>query len=134
MTLGYGVSDDQTWCHQLELRDRRLESINMGQAGYGIQQDYLRYKRDAAALVLNVHLFAFIDNDFDRFQDSPAPIVRIEGDKLVVTNVPVRKQFFQPATLNALAEATRSLRVFQLWPVADWSFVGRTEPWRAKRC
>ena len=41
-TMGYGVDNDHTWCHQLTLIDQRIESVNMGQGGYGIDQAYLR--------------------------------------------------------------------------------------------
>ena len=50
-TLGYGVGNDQTWCQLLTRFDARIESVNMGQGGYGLDQAYLWYKRDGAVLV-----------------------------------------------------------------------------------
>ena len=35
-TLGWGVGDDETWCALLA--DRRIETVNMGQGGYGFDQ------------------------------------------------------------------------------------------------
>ena len=40
-TLGTGVDDDNTWCAQLEQREPQLETVNLGQGGYGIDQSYL---------------------------------------------------------------------------------------------
>src|SRR6185295_9147020 len=49
-TFGYGVNEDQGWCHKLTALEPRLEPVNMGQGGYGIDQAYLWYKRDGAKL------------------------------------------------------------------------------------
>ena len=69
-TLGYGVGNAETWCAQLEVLEPRLETINMGQGGYGIDQSYLWYARDAAPLEHQLHLFGFIREDFGRIQSS----------------------------------------------------------------
>lgn len=39
--FGFGVDNDHTWCNQLSLINSKLETINMGQGGYGIDQAYL---------------------------------------------------------------------------------------------
>jgi hypothetical protein len=44
-TMGYGVDNDNTWCQLLVSINDRIESINMGQGGYGVDQSYLWYKR-----------------------------------------------------------------------------------------
>jgi len=49
-TLGYGVGDLDTWCHQLAALDPGLRTVNMGQGGYGVDQAYLWYKRDGRTL------------------------------------------------------------------------------------
>jgi hypothetical protein len=70
-TLGYGVSDADAWCAQLHsLSGGVLETINMGQGGYGIDQAYLWYMRDGNNLDHDIHLFAFITHDFRRFEMS----------------------------------------------------------------
>lgn len=47
-TLGFGVGNDYSWCHYLEGLQPGLETVNMGQGGYGVDQAYLWYKRDGA--------------------------------------------------------------------------------------
>lgn len=93
-TLGYGVDDDHTWCHLLAALTPGLETVNMGQGGYGVDQAYLWYRRDAAALRSQTHLFAFITNDFQRMQSNVfigygKPLLALRGDGLAVTNLPV---------------------------------------------
>lgn len=100
--LGYGVGDDATWCAQLAAIEPRLEPLNMGQGGYGIDQAYLWYVRDGRALAPRVHLFTFIVEDFARmgatsFFGYPKPRLRLEGERLTVENVPVpRVTYWMP--------------------------------------
>ena len=49
-TLGYGVDNDHAWCQRLAAIDPRLETVNMGQGGYGIDQAYLWFARDGDSL------------------------------------------------------------------------------------
>jgi hypothetical protein len=65
-TLGYGVSNENAWCAQLAALASNVESVNMGQGGYGIDQMYLWYMRDGVELEHDVQILAFIDNDFQR--------------------------------------------------------------------
>lgn len=95
-TLGYGVDNDHTWCHLLETIDPRLETVNMGQAAYGVDQSYLWYKRDGVKLDHNLHLFAFIGMDFARmhqntFSGHGKPLLKPHGAGLAIENVPVPK-------------------------------------------
>src|SRR3989338_2921102 len=53
-TMGFGVRDDQTWCHLLTRISRDLETLNMGQGGYGLDQAYLRYRRDGEKFDHNI--------------------------------------------------------------------------------
>jgi hypothetical protein len=96
-TLGYGVDNDHTWCQLLATFDPRLETLNMGQGGYGVDQMYLWYKRDGAKFEHEVHLLAFITSDFNRMQSDTflhygKPLINIENGKLVVKNVPVPRR------------------------------------------
>jgi lysophospholipase L1-like esterase len=98
-TLGYGVDDEQTWCARLEAREPRFETVNMGQGGYGIDQAYLWYRRDAAMLDHHVQVFAFITADFgrllsDRFQGYGKPVLRVKQGELVLENTPVPRAAF----------------------------------------
>ncbi len=96
-TFGVGVDNDHTWCQQLSSLDHHLQMINMGVPGYGIDQMYLWYQREGARLDRNVQIFAVITDDFRRMQTSSMvgygkPMVELQGDRLVVTHVPVHKR------------------------------------------
>jgi len=114
-TLGYGVDNDHTWCHLLGTFDPRLETLNMGQGGYGVDQMYLWYKRDGAKFEHQVHLLAFITDDFERMQSDTflqyygKPLIDIENGKLVVKNVPVPRWPYKHSWLteNALPNLRR---------------------------
>lgn len=93
-TLGYGVSDEHTWPAELAQLDERLETVNMGQGGYGLDQAYLWFVRDAAPLAHDVHLFAFVANDFERMRSSRflgygKPRLYVGQSGPVVSGVPV---------------------------------------------
>jgi len=93
-TMGSGVNNDQTWCQQLTQLDHRIQTVNMGQGGYGIDQAYLWYKRDGSKLDFDLHIMAFIYDDFSRmtyvsFLGYGKPILVIENGKLATKNVPV---------------------------------------------
>jgi hypothetical protein len=92
--LGYGVDDDATWCHQLEQLVPGLETVNMGQGGYGVDQAWLWFRRDGARLEHQLHLFTFIAEDFARmtateFFGYAKPRLRLDSGTLRVDNVPV---------------------------------------------
>lgn len=118
-TLGYGVSNEQTWCHLFETLDRRLQSVNMGQGGYGVDQAYLWYKRDGLKLEHDLHLFTFITTDFDRMQQASflgygKPLLTLEEGTLRVNNVPVPERAFYVPWLTQNSESIRQLKLVQL--------------------
>lgn len=93
-TFGSGVGDSSTFCAQLENELPNVRTLNMAQPGYGIDQAYLWYKRDAKKYPHQVHLFAFIWHDFERmaltsFFDYPKPKLSLDHDTIVVGNIPV---------------------------------------------
>ena len=95
--FGEGVANDKTWCEVLGQLDPRLEPLNLGQTGYGIDQAYLWYKRDGLKLPHHVHLLGFITDDFYRMQTSvfagyAKPVLDVVNGRLVVTNVPVPRR------------------------------------------
>ena len=95
-TLGYGVSNDDTWCQKLTQLDPIFETVNMGQGGYGVDQAYLWYQRDGVKLNHDILLFAFITGDFYRmdlknFYGYPKPFLTVRDGKIVTENVPVSK-------------------------------------------
>jgi hypothetical protein len=95
-TYGSGVADSQTFCAYLEQQLPGVRTLNMAQQGFGIDQAYLWYKRDAGKYPHQVHLFAFIWNDFERmalrsFWGYKKPILTLKDSQLVIGNVPVPK-------------------------------------------
>ncbi|MEP7345256.1 MAG: hypothetical protein ABI877_08315 [Gemmatimonadaceae bacterium] len=115
-TVGLGVSDDDTWCAGLATPE--LQTVNMGQGAYGIDQAYLWYKRDGRALAHDVQVLAFITDDFrrmstDRFLTKAKPRLAIQGDSLVVLGVPVPLAS-RESWKARLVPAVQSLRMVQL--------------------
>jgi hypothetical protein len=97
-TFGFGVDNDHTWCQYLALINSKLETINMGQGGYGIDQAYLWYERDGKKLNPDILIFAFITSDFfrmqsDKFFGFDKPILKLEDGVLITQNVPIPKPF-----------------------------------------
>lgn len=118
-TLGYGVGNDDVWCEQLARLDPRLETVNMGQGGYGVDQAYLWYKRDAAKLDHQVVLLSLVTCDFDRMAEDNfggygKPVLAAENDKLVVRNVPVPRRAYRFTWFVSNYGNFRSLRVAEL--------------------
>ena len=126
-TFGFGVGDDHTWGRRLESLDPRLETINMGQGGYGVGQAYLWYKRDGGQFEHQFQLLAFISDDFRRMQRDSflgygKPKVEAADNALIVKNVPVprwayylswfvdRARVEAPATLQLTDRVMQKLR------------------------
>lgn len=117
-TLGYGVGDADAWCARLANSNVALETVNMGQGGYGLDQAYLWYIRDGLSLQPDVHLFALISADLLRMQGSrengyPKPTLVIDGDSVRPVGVPVRGPGLGPIIVR-WANAARDLRVSAL--------------------
>lgn len=124
-TFGYGVDNDHTWCQQLISIDSRLETVNMGQGGYGIDQAYLWYKLNSSKLGHDIHIFTFITTDFHRMKSDSflgygKPVLSLKNNHLVVQNVPVPKPFFRLP--YASIETIRKLNILRLlkkmWPMS----------------
>jgi hypothetical protein len=119
-TLGYGVSNDHTWCQLLTAIDPRLETVNLGQGGYGVDQAYLWYKRNSLKLEHDVHLFAFITGDFERMESDvflgyPKPILAMDQGQLVTRNVPLPRRAFYVPWVTQNADAINRLNSIQLF-------------------
>ena len=107
-TYGEGVANNHSWCHFLSELNHELDTVNLGQPGYGVDQMYLRYMRDATGIEHSVHIFAFIGADFDRMglrnnYHYGKPVLNITEDSLIVENIPV--PYIQPTIGRALARA-----------------------------
>ncbi|MGH2604427.1 MAG: hypothetical protein ACRDJ9_34190, partial [Dehalococcoidia bacterium] len=125
VTFGQGVDDGHSWCRLLESLDQRLETVTMAFPGYGVDQAYLWYKRDAARLQHDVHLFAPVADDFRRMQFKRAygygkPFLATESGELTVKNVPVPEGRYRTPWLTQSLQAIASLRVVQAIRRIDW--------------
>jgi hypothetical protein len=126
-TFGFGVDNDYTWPQLLARHAPNLETVNMGQGGYGADQAYLWYKRDGAVLDHDIQIFAVISPDLYRMQHARfngygKPVLAMQNGHVVATNVPVPRsmEVWSPRLVraeNALSNLsiTRLLRsVFKL--------------------
>lgn len=135
-TFGYGVSNDQAWCQRLAAKDDRLETVNMGQGGYGVDQAYLWYKRDGQKLEHDIQLFAFITTDFRRmerpeFNGYGKPLLTLENETLTLTNVPVPRRSFWVPWLTQHREAINELKSVQLMRQLFFGEAAADEPAQA---
>lgn len=115
-TFGFGVDNEHTWPQLLAAQASNIETVNMGQGGYGASQAYLWYKRDGVALDYDIQILALIYPDLYRMQHSSfngygKPVLSVENDGLVVSNVPVPRsmQVWMPRFVraeNALSNLT----------------------------
>jgi hypothetical protein len=118
-TFGYGVGDADAWPAWLEKLCPELEVPNMGQSGYGIDQSWLWYRRDAAELEHDVLVLAFIDDDLRRVQvDEMAgygkPVLELLDGRLRVTNVPVPRAAYLVPALTQNVALLGTLRLVEL--------------------
>lgn len=66
-TFGLEVPYEDTWGHQLELAlGPDFQVLNFGVDGYGVDQAFLRYKRDVVSWRPDIVVFGFINDDFRR--------------------------------------------------------------------
>jgi hypothetical protein len=139
-TMGYGVDDRATYPAALQRLCPELQAVNMGLGGYGLDQDYLWYLSDGTALQADLLLFAVIDADLNRlgldeFGGFPKPRVDLEGDELVVRNLPVPREFAtRPQQPSALAAFLDGLALWQLRKdAATRATFTRPAPWSEER-
>ena len=92
VAFGFGVSDEQTFPHLLDVRDNDIEAANLAVAGYGPGQELLVLQREALRVDPDVVVLAIcLRNDFVdavlpvALYDgvTPRPRFRLVGDGLV---------------------------------------------------
>jgi len=98
-TFGVGVDNDHTWPSLLSSLDKRLQTVNMGQGGYGFGQAYLWYKREGTKLEYDIHIVGLFPPMFDRMKKDEflgygKPRLNLRDDHLVVENIPVPKRVY----------------------------------------
>jgi len=118
-TLGYGVADESAWPARLQQDCPSLEVVNMGQAGYGIDQSFLWYERDGAQIDHQVLVFAFISDDFERARSSEMlgygkPVLEASHGELVRRNVPVPRASYVAPLVTQNLRLLRYLRTAEL--------------------
>jgi hypothetical protein len=93
-TFGEEVDDDQTLPYYLERMLERTEALNFGVRGYGLDQMVLRLEEPGLAFHPDLALFVvLLPEDVgrvisDRFGHAK-PFFRLDGERLVLENVPV---------------------------------------------
>jgi hypothetical protein len=128
-TMGYGVADDETYPAQIEALCPQIQSVNMGLGGYGLDQDYLWYKRDGERIRADALVVAFIAQDFYRMSDRrflgyAKPVLKAQDGKLSVENVPVPRNWRLRTPLQRLGTGLNALAVLR----AGRALVGREAP------
>jgi hypothetical protein len=139
-TMGFGVSDDETYAARMQAGCPTLQTVNMGQGGYGLDQIYLWYKRDGAPLQPDLLVFAVIAQDFyrmngDDFIGYPKPVLRVRDGRLAVDNVPVPRRWGQRTTrrrVQAFFDGLGLVRTLR-WlgrrgPAVEERFYGEVRP------
>ncbi|KKW20032.1 MAG: hypothetical protein UY62_C0065G0003 [Parcubacteria group bacterium GW2011_GWF2_50_9] len=119
-TQGHGVDNDHAWPAQFATLDWRLQVVNMGQAGFGLDQSYLRYIRDGLILDHKMHIFALTAADFSRVKNSKflgiydKPVVTLEKGNIRVENVPVPGSSFWAQRWRDIARVGKNFRTYEL--------------------
>ncbi len=102
-TFGWEIRFEDSWGHQLEkLLGPGYQVLNFGVTGYGVDQAFLRYKRDVVPWKPEIVLFGILPHDVKRsmavycFLDFPTweypyskPRFSVEGGELKLSNSPV---------------------------------------------
>jgi hypothetical protein len=100
IAFGYGVSDEETFPHLLDVRNDRLEVANLGMEGYGPGQELLVLRRDGLPSDPDLVVLAVcLRNDFvDAILPvalydgvTPRPRFRLVGDDLVLDDSTMQK-------------------------------------------
>jgi hypothetical protein len=114
-TFGYGVDDAHTWGNFLKNELPDTEVLKMALGGYGLGQAFLWYRREGDGLPHDVHLFAFITENFrrmtrPRFMGYGKPVLTVRNGKLAVENVPPPKPH-QPKNPTAVSAALQRMHL-----------------------
>ncbi len=139
-TMGYGVGDEQTFPHQASVLMPRIESVNMGVSGYGLDQIYLAYVRDGERYDADLVVCSVIEDDLrrtltDRFaQRYDKPRLEIVDEEAFVRNVPVPDGGAPSTAALKLTSFAHRLSLARLFPVREASASGRAgaaEAWQS---
>jgi hypothetical protein len=126
-TMGVGVDDESYWCRRLEQYFPGLQTLDMGQAAYGLDQAYLWYKRDGVPIPHQIQLLALTDLQFERsltgrYLGRYKPNLEIEDGRLVTKNIPVphqTREALRRAFAGRVVETLRSVQAVRRIPGYD---------------
>ena len=117
-TFGMGVGNQDTWCQMLS--GPKLETVNLGQPGFSLDQIYLFARREVGALKPDFHVVAFTVNDF-RPLLMPAflhyygkPFLQNDQGELVLEKKPISRTWLSPHFLLKFEEGVRRLNIVTL--------------------
>jgi hypothetical protein len=118
-TQGWGVGDKSVWNQVFSENNPRIEAINFGMGGYGVDQAYLWFLRATPAINYDIHVFAFNTGDFQRatereFSGYPKPLLKMSGEQIVVTNTPVPRTAKLRQWWSVNSYRLRELRIIDL--------------------
>ncbi len=118
-TFGYGVAGEEAWPGHLGDLDPRIDAVNLGMSGYGLDQIYLWYRRAGLPLAHRVHVLAFITDDLERLRKVeafgyPKPRLRARDGRLEVENVPVPATSIRFPWLTRNAHLLRRVSLFRV--------------------
>lgn len=65
-TFGAVVSDDECWAAKLDAEDARVEVLNFGVGGYGLDQAYLRYEKEGVRFSPHIVLICYLTENIAR--------------------------------------------------------------------
>ena len=98
------VADEVTWEASLEQQEPRLEVMNFGVPGYGVDQAYLRYRQDGRRFHPQVVLIDFMSDNINRVVNVYRPFFQyrsglplskprfeLHGDRLALIENPIRE-------------------------------------------
>jgi hypothetical protein len=113
-TFGDWVSDDETYCANLEKILPHVEIINMGVHGYGHDQMLILFREEGVKYRPDIVLLGFAAADMSRnrlrFRDFAKPAFEIEGERLNLVGSPVprpevvlRWNWARPRTLDVVS-------------------------------
>lgn len=97
LTFGWGVEEEESFPGLL--RDRLgLDAVNLGVAGYGTDQSYLRLRREGLPLGPALAVYTYCGNDLREILDDSRygrakPWFRLQGERLV--GLPPRPSFLE---------------------------------------
>lgn len=119
-TNGSGVSDDETFAARLQALDPRLQTINLGLGGGGVDQSVLWYEREAKIYEHDLVMLSFIRADFDRMigdtfnTTNPKPRFMLVNGKLELTGLPLPDYGIEPGVMPWITAFPKSTMAYKV--------------------